>query len=336
MLTLLIAAMGRQKKGQCKDYVITVNKAESGDLFLNEAAIAKLLKATVNGNIKGQSKSSFNLQKMEQLLEDNAWVKDAQLYFDNKNVLHVSVVERRPVARVFTTGSRSFYIDENGLMMPLSDRVSAKVPVFTGFSDKKKLGTSDSLLLTDVQTTAQFIASDPFWMAQVAQIDIVACGPHCWDFEMVPLVGNHIVRLGNGGDMKKKFERLMVFYEQVISKTGFDKYRTIDVQYEGQVVAAKSAGPKVDSIQFRRNVLQMLKEAREMQQLDGSVDNRMAVKEDVEPRVTPLQVDDGSSVETDSKKNSDKEKNESKKVEDRKKPEKNKPKAVMPKKTAAR
>jgi hypothetical protein len=60
----------------------------------------------------------------------------------------------------------------------------------------------------------------------------------------------------------------MVFYQQVISKTGFDKYRSIDVQYQGQVVAAKSIGPKVDSVRFRHNVMQMLKEAREMQEPD--------------------------------------------------------------------
>ncbi len=58
--------------------------------------------------------------------------------------------------------------------------------------------------------------NDPFWMAQVAQIDITAERT----FEMTPVVGNHLVKLGNGEDMDKKFHRLMVFYKQVLSKTG--------------------------------------------------------------------------------------------------------------------
>ena len=272
MLSLLIAAMGRQRKDLCKDYSITVSKVKGEDLFLSEAAILKLLKAAANGNIKGQSKSSFNLQKMEQLLEDNVWIKDAQLYFDNKNVLHVSVAERVPVARIFTSGGRSFYVDENKMMLPLSEKVSARVPVFTGFPDKKNLGSRDSMLLTEVASTARFIAGDPFWMAQVSQIDLVSCGSGCWDFEMVPMVGNHIVKLGDGTEMEKKFDRLLVFYRQVLSKTGFNKYKTIDVQYEGQVVAAKSTNPKVDSIQFRKNVEQMMREAREIQHADETTD----------------------------------------------------------------
>lgn len=45
----------------------------------------------------------------------------------------------------------------------------------------------------------------------------------------------------------------MVFYKQVLSKTGFDKYKVIDVQYKGQVVASKYAGnAKVDSVQLRK------------------------------------------------------------------------------------
>ena len=33
--------------------------------------------------MKGQPKTAFNLQQMETELETNAWIKDAELYFDN-------------------------------------------------------------------------------------------------------------------------------------------------------------------------------------------------------------------------------------------------------------
>ena len=56
---------------------------------------------------------------------------------------------------------------------------------------------------------------------------------------MIPVVGNHMVKLGNGENIEQKFNRLFIFYKQVLSKTGFDKYKTIDVQYAGQVVASK-------------------------------------------------------------------------------------------------
>ena len=50
--------------------------------------------------------------------------------------------------------------------LPLSDRLSARVPVFTGFPDKKVYSAKDSLLLTDVKNIATYIKNDPFWMAR--------------------------------------------------------------------------------------------------------------------------------------------------------------------------
>jgi hypothetical protein len=98
-------------------------------------------------------------------------------------------------------------------------------------------------------------------MAQTEQIDITDDGT----FEMMPTVGNHIVKLGNGDDIDKKFHRLLVFYEQVMSKTGFDKYNFVDVQYAGQVIGSRDKISKVDSIQLRKNVEKLLREARQMQ-----------------------------------------------------------------------
>ena len=266
MLTLLIAAMGKQKKNTCKDYSITIKAGEGDDLFLGKSDIVKLLKAATKGNIKGQTKASFDLLQMENLLEENVWVKDAQLYFDNKDVLHVKVKEREPIARIFTEGGKSFYIDEEEQTMQLSDKRSAKVPVFTGFPDKEMRKDRDSLLLHDVKLTAAFINSHPFWASQVAQVDMAPSeADGSWEFDMVPLIGNHIVKLGSGENIEQKFNRLFIFYQQVLSRTGFDKYKAIDVRYAGQVVGRKSDNPKVDSVRLRKSVENLLQQIKKME-----------------------------------------------------------------------
>lgn len=244
----------------CKDYVITIKGADK-NLFINEKDIKKLLNSGPNGKIKGEPITDFNLRKLEQIIKGNAWVKNANLYFDNREVLHIAVEEKEPVARIFTTAGRSFYIDNEGERMPLSEMMSARVPVFTNFPDKKVLSTKDSALLSDVQKTASFILNDSFWMAQTEQIDITPDRT----FEMIPTIGNHIVKLGKGDDIDKKFHRLLIFYQQVLSKTSFDKYNTVDVQYAGQVIGSKSKMSKVDSMQLKKNIEKLLQEARKMQ-----------------------------------------------------------------------
>ncbi len=72
-------------------------------------------------------------------------------------------------------------------------------------------------------------------MAQAAQIAIT----HSREFEMIPTVGNHLVELGDASNLEEKFGRLMVFYKQVLSRAGMDKYERIKVQYDKQVVGVK-------------------------------------------------------------------------------------------------
>jgi cell division protein FtsQ len=261
LVVLLVAAIDKRNHERCKDYVITINGAKK-NLFISEKDIKSVLDTASAGKIKNRLITDFNLRKLEQLIKENPWVQDANLYFDNKEVLHVSVQEREPVARIFTIAQRSFYIDSNDERMPLSTIMSARVPVFTNFPDKRPLGTKDSILLNDIKRTASFILNDSFWMAQIEQIDVTQDR----NFEMVPTVGNHIVRLGNGDDIDMKFHRLFIFYQQVLSKTSFDKYKVVDVRFAGQVTGTREKISRIDSVQLRKNVEKLLQEARRIQQ----------------------------------------------------------------------
>ena len=77
MLTLLIAAMGKKNKENCSDYEINI-RSNHNLLFVNEKDVLNLLTNATNGNIKGQPMSVFNLRRLEDLLKDNVWIKDAK------------------------------------------------------------------------------------------------------------------------------------------------------------------------------------------------------------------------------------------------------------------
>ena len=258
---LLVAAIGRKNRETCKDYTIRI-KGKPENLFIDQKDIMQLLDAATRGKLKEERIASIDLQGIEEYLEDDPWIEDAQLYFDNRDVLHITVREREPIARIFTTADNSFYIDKNAIRIPLSNKLSARVPVFTNFPDKKVLSSKDSSLLLDVRHTAEFILNDPFWMVQTSQIDIVQ--QH--NFEMIPTIGNHLVRLGNGENIEKKFHRLFVFYTQVLTKTGFDKYSVLDVEYAGQVIGTRRGTTSMaDTAQLRLNIEKLLAQSRQMQ-----------------------------------------------------------------------
>ena len=260
MITLLAAAMRNQRSEKCSDLAINI-RADKQNRFVDENDVRKIITKGNTGKIKGQARSSFDLMALEQLLEKNLWVKDAELYFDNKNVLQVTVTTREPVARIFTLAGNSFYIDTAGTQLPLSDKISADVPVFTGFPVKRVVSKRDKALLQDLVHIASFIQRNEFWRSQVSQIDITPSR----ELEMIPVVGNHLVKLGAADNIESKFNRLFLFYQKILSKTGFDRYRAIDVQFTGQVIGVKGYNSKVDSVQLRRNVERLLKLSREVQ-----------------------------------------------------------------------
>ena len=326
MLSLLIAAIGKKNREDCTDYTIAI-KGSAEKFFINADDIRKILRSGAGSELKGKKISEIDLKRLEQLLRNNIWIRKAEMWFDNKNVLHVEVYEREPIARIFTNAGNSFYIDSTERKIPLSDRMSARVPVFTGFPDKKVYSAKDSLLFTDVKNLATYIKNDPFWMSQVAQVNITTER----NFELSPVVGNHLIKLGNGKDIDKKFNRLMIFYKQVLAQRGFDSYSTIDVQYTGQVVGTKrgSEKSKVDTVMLKRRVDEMLK------QMQKQYDSVAAIKPITEkPTISGSQVSTSSLRATKSQPtNPNALKAESLPSKSENKPNENKPKAVMAKKT---
>ena len=250
---LLIAAAQKKKELYCTDIKVEI-ESNYGHVFVDESDIVAKLKA--NGAYTGRQISEMNLRTLETIIKKQPWIQNAELYFDNNEVLEVKVKEREPIARVFTSEGASFYIDSSGMRLPLSSDYSAHVPVFTSFSsNKKKLSKPDSLLLNNIKKMALFIQHDSFWNAQVSQVVITPQST----FNIVPVVGNQTIILGSADSLPSKFEKLYAFYQQVWVKSGFEKYETIDASFTGQIVATKRNEPKpyIDSVLAQRIVTAM-------------------------------------------------------------------------------
>jgi cell division protein FtsQ len=261
--TLLLAANRKEKEHVCKDILIGI-KGNEGKFYVEKEDVLELMKKTANSSLLQQNITAINLRKLEDGLKTNPWVRNAELYFDSKNALHVFVEEREPIARVFTTQGSSFYMDSSGARMPLLDKMSIRVPVVTNFTSARRFDAADSALLQQTKNIVQFIYGNEFWNAQVGQIDITPDRR----FELIPVVGDHIIKLGDGENIEEKLNRLYVFYKQVMSKVGFNKYAALDIEFKGQVVAIKKEPTSpVDSIQLKKNIEELMNRAN-MQNID--------------------------------------------------------------------
>ena len=235
---LLAAAIKKNDAEKCTKIEVTISGIENtifnSEKFVDEKDILNVVTTVCKTDPIGKAIGTFDLKKMETEIEKSTWVKNAELFFDNNKVLRVSVQEREPVARLFTKSGNSFYIDATLKMLPLSDKFSAKLPVFTNFpTDNIVLSKADSNLLGDIKNVSIAIQKDSFRMAMIDQVDIT----EQYNFEMIPKIGNQIIVFGNGSDIEEKFSRLQLFYKNILVKTGWNKYSVINVQYKNQVVA---------------------------------------------------------------------------------------------------
>ena len=195
MIVLLVAAIRKKDARNCQGIDITISGVNN-NFFVDKGDILNTITALSNGNPVGRPTGSFNLKKMEAELEKNVWIKEAQMFFDNNETLFVKVKEREPVARIFSTPGSTFYIDEETMILPLSEKFSARLPVFTGFpTDAKVLSAADSSLLLDIRNISGYIQKDSFRMALIDQVDITPQR----NFDMIPKIGKQVMIGGQVG-----------------------------------------------------------------------------------------------------------------------------------------
>jgi cell division protein FtsQ len=220
---------------------------------------------------EGQSIGELNLNTLEKYLETIRWVKKVELFLDNAQVLQVKIEQRIPIARIFTASGNSFYIDKEGLQLPLKQLTVLRLPVFTNFpTDQEKLSKPDSLLLNDILHFTKAVQNDSFFTAQTAQVNIATNG----DFELVPTVGDHLVLIGSVENIEDKLNRLYTFYKKVWVQSGLNAYQVIDCRFDNQIVALKKG---MQPIQFSANDL-------------PTVDSAMAVEvklDTIAPKTAP-------------------------------------------------
>ncbi|MFY8003454.1 MAG: cell division protein FtsQ/DivIB [Chitinophagaceae bacterium] len=233
-VVLFTAAVSKKQQLPCNNIKVTIESG--GDLlFLDEKAIVQI--ASTYGQLPKIPVGKLPLRSIEKLLRTNPWIKNAEIYIDNQQVLQIKITERTPIVRLFTIDGNSCYADSSGYLLPLSKTVTARVPVVTNLPViGKNMTAVDSSLYKGIISLANHVAADSFWNAQVAQINVTQAAT----IEVIPSFGNHIIELGEPTDIPKKLKKLQAFYTQIWIKKGINTYAKLNAAYNNQVIAIQA------------------------------------------------------------------------------------------------
>jgi cell division protein FtsQ len=207
------------------------------DNFIEREEIDALLKQE-HGQLIGRDLKRINIHEIEKALIANPYIAFAKVYADMDGVLQIEVKQRQPVLRILNAGGQDFYIDTEGLKMPMSPNFTAKVLVATGNIVESFGGRVDTLLTplaADLYQTALFFKKDQLWDAQMEQMYVNEKN----DIELIPRVGNQRIILGDATSLETKMSNLLAFYKQAMPKVGWNAYKTINLKYTNQIVCEK-------------------------------------------------------------------------------------------------
>ncbi len=232
---LLLSAVKTKEAKPCAAIEINFVQAKQAG-FIQKKDILSLITDLVGQSPLGTPLHRFDLNVIEIELENNPWVADAQLYFDNNQVLHITIDEPFPVARLIDIKGNHFYIDAHANELPLSKTYRADLPVFTNVPIKRDTALG-FIIVQHIAALAEAIVEDPFWLAQASQIYVLPNGK----MELIPSVGNHIVELGNGDEPKAMLARLKIFYKTMAAAGRLETYERINASFGNQIVAQRNA-----------------------------------------------------------------------------------------------
>jgi cell division protein FtsQ len=199
-------------------------------------------------NLLGYPVDSIDIARLETLIYRHPSIKRAEIYADYFGELNIDIEQRDPILRIINYNNESYYIDDAGALMPLSDKYTAHVLIANGkinepyslrytkdimsYNEENELNRGK--VLKDLYILAKFIYDDDFWRSQIEQIYVNNDG-----FELVPRVGTHLILFGDIQQYKKKFRNLKAVYEVGFKKFGWNNYSTINLKYDNQVICTK-------------------------------------------------------------------------------------------------
>ncbi len=202
---------------------VEVSFIGDNNLFISKTKVDKLLIQN-NDYIKCVSKDILDLKALENKLSSHDMIENSEVYISIDGILKIDIKQRNPYARVISDSS--FYIDNNGTKMPLSENYSARVLLVHGLNDESKINYVFKLIKT--------IRDDEFLNLNVTDILINKS-----DISLRVRNCNFEVLVGDLNNLETKIKNFKAFYQKAYRDKILNNYKKVNLQFNNQIVCTK-------------------------------------------------------------------------------------------------
>ena len=231
LFVVLVVGLGflchfSSERNQQKKVSEIVIEFEAGDNnFLTYSMVNKLLIQN-NETVQNQAKSVINLYGLENKISENPYVEKAAVFLTIGGRLKSMIKQRVPVARIIYKDD-SYYIDKQGIKVPLSDNYSARVLLVSGVKNEEGI--------KEILPLVALILADSFLQKEIVGIQ-KSDGD---EYQFSVRSGNYKIHFGKLSKVDVKFKKLKAFYNKTFEDKTIKNYNTINLKYHNQVVCTK-------------------------------------------------------------------------------------------------
>jgi len=230
----------KQKEQQIENINIHIAQSQKA-CFITENDIYNILN-NLYDSVSDNYTSSINIELIENSIYENPYVLKADVYLSINGNLHLDIIQRTPLVRIYNKTNNSFYLDTEGFYMPIHPENAARVIIANGFIDEElthedlnqKQEEQPSKIMT-IRNISTMITDNSLLKSMIDQIYFTKSG----EIELVSKIGGQIICLGDEEDLEWKLQKLETFYKKGLAYTNWSDYSKINLKYSSQVICTK-------------------------------------------------------------------------------------------------
>jgi cell division protein FtsQ len=166
------------------------------------------------------------LKELESLLNANKYVDNSQVFCSIDGFLNAKIKQKKPIIRVFNENG-SYYLDNKGDKVPLSENFTPRVPVYYGVINANEVKQLVSLF--------DFIEKDEMLKHNIVDIKKTQKGNIIFSVRDY----NYKVIFGTEFNMEIKFKNYKAFLQHASKDILIKSYKSVNLIFTEQVICAK-------------------------------------------------------------------------------------------------